>query len=414
MSEIKATIVGGERLPEIVSTVQKAFLAPESPDFLKEFNNERYCIFPGFCDVHVHFREPGFSYKETILTGAKAAARGGYTSVFTMPNLNPAPSTMETLQAQLEIIERDSCINIIPYGTITMKQDGRSSLSHMEEMAPYVCAFTDDGKGVQTGALMEDAMRLAKSLGKLIVAHCEDEALLTPGGCIHDGEYARSHDLIGISSASEWKQVERDLELAAKTGCGYHVCHVSTKESVDLIRQAKKTGVNVTCETAPHYLILSDKDLQDEGRFKMNPPIRSEADRDALREGIQDGTVDMIATDHAPHSAEEKSRGLKGSPFGIVGLETAFPVIYTKLVLEDKLITMDKLVELIVINPRERFKLAERKNLSEDLTIIDLNKDYKIDSFNFLSKGKATPFDGWEVCGEVVLTMVDGKVVYRK
>ena len=407
-------LVCGDRVSLFERELSSAEVS-EKPDRIVDCNNKM--ILPGFTDVHVHFREPGFSYKETIRTGALAAAGGGYTTVCTMPNLNPAPSTLDTLRIQLDIIEKDSCIDIIPYGTITMKQDGRSSLSHMEEMAPYVCAFTDDGKGVQTGDLMEDAMVLAKSLDKLIVAHCEDETLLVPGGCVHDGEYAKAHDLIGISSASEWKQVERDLELAAKTGCGYHVCHVSTKESVELIRQAKKSGVDATCETAPHYLILSDMDLKDEGRFKMNPPIRGEEDRETLREGLVDGTIDMIATDHAPHSQEEKSRGLKGSPFGIVGLENAFSILYTKLVLEDKLITFEKLIEVLSVNPGKRFKIPGGNLANEspaNLTVIDLEKEYTIDSSTFLSKGKATPFDGWRVKGEVVMTMAGGRIVYER
>ena len=407
-------LVCGDRVSLFERKLSSAEVS-EKPDRIVDCNNKM--ILPGFTDVHVHFREPGFSYKETIRTGALAAAGGGYTTVCTMPNLNPAPSTLDTLRIQLDIIEKDSCIYIIPYGTITMKQDGRSGLSHMEEMAPYVCAFTDDGKGVQTGDLMEDAMVLAKSLDKLIVAHCEDETLLVPGGCVHDGEYAKAHDLIGISSASEWKQVERDLELAAKTGCGYHVCHVSTKESVELIRQAKKSGVDATCETAPHYLILSDMDLKDEGRFKMNPPIRGEEDREALREGLVDGTIDMIATDHAPHSQEEKSRGLKGSPFGIVGLENAFSILYTKLVLEDKLITFEKLIEVLSVNPGKRFKIPGGNLANEspaNLTVIDLEKEYTIDSSTFLSKGKATPFDGWRVKGEVVMTMAGGRIVYER
>ena len=374
-------------------------------------------ILPGFADVHVHFREPGFSYKEKIQTGAMAGARGGYTAVCTMPNLNPPPATLETLMQQLEIIERDSCIHIVPYGTITMNQDGRSRLSDMEEMAPYVCAFTDDGRGVQTGDLMEDAMKQAKALGKIIVAHCEDESLLVPGGCIHDGEYARIHNLMGISSESEWRQVDRDLDLAAKTGCAYHVCHVSTKESVGLIRQAKKSGVDVTCETAPHYLLLSDMDLLDEGRFKMNPPIRSAADREALKEGLVDGTVDMIATDHAPHSPEEKSRGLQGSPFGIVGLEIAFPLLYTNLVMRDELFSLEKLVDLMAFAPRRRFNLpggAISEGVPADITVVDLNREYLIDSADFVSMGKATPFDGWRVQGQINMTIVNGVVAYER
>ena len=297
-----------------------------------------------------------------------------------------------------------------------MQQDGRSCLSHMEEMAPYVCAFTDDGKGIQTGGLMEEAMNTAKSLGKMIVAHCEDESLLS-GGSIHQGKYAEEHGLSGICSESEWRQVERDVELAAKTGCPYHVCHVSTKESVEIIRQAKASGIDVTCETAPHYLVLSDADLKDEGRFKMNPPLRDITDQEALLEGLLDGSVDMIATDHAPHSAEEKSRGLLGSPFGIVGLETAFPVLYTRLVLEKKILSLDKLIELMAIRPRNRFGLSGgslEACMPADIAVIDTGSSYTIDSSSFASLGKSTPFDGWKVQGSIEITIVDGKIVWER
>lgn len=372
-------------------------------------------LVPGFTDVHVHFREPGFFYKETIHSGTMAAARGGYTTVCTMPNLNPVPSDYEKLKVQLDIIEKTAVIKTIPYGTITKNQDGRSILSDMTAMAPYVCAFSDDGKGIQTGTLMEEAMKKAKSLGKLIVAHCEDEALLS-GGYIHEGEYAKAHGHKGISSESEWVQVARDVELAAKTGCSYHVCHISTKETVEIIRQAKAAGIDVTCETAPHYLILSDMDLQEDGRFKMNPPLRDLSDKEALIEGICDGTIDMIATDHAPHSLEEKSRGLAKSAFGVVGLETAFPIIYTNLV-QKGVITFEKLVELMSENPRRRFGLKGgliEDGQPADLTLLDLNTTYKIDSKEFLSKGKATPFDGLTVTGQIAATFVNGKKVWER
>jgi len=372
-------------------------------------------IIPGFTDVHVHLREPGFSYKETIKTGTEAAARGGYTCLCSMPNLKPAPSTLDALRVQLDIIERDAIVKVIPYGTITMNQDGRSQLSDMEALAPYVCAFTDDGKGVQTGFLMRNAMEKAKVLNKLIVAHCEDESLLN-GGSIHDGKYAKAHGLKGICSESEWRQVERDVQLAAETGCGYHVCHVSTKESVDIIRKAKADGVNVTCETAPHYLTLCDEDLNNEGRFKMNPPVRDALDRDALIEGIKDGTVDIIATDHAPHSQEEKSHGLEGSPFGIVGLETSFPVLYTKLV-KTGIITLNKLIKVMSVTPRRRFDLPGgiiADGEVADLAIIDLNAVQTIDSSKFASMGKATPFDGWTVQSAVDMTIVNGKIVWER
>ena len=372
-------------------------------------------ISPGFADVHVHFREPGFSYKETIRTGSLAAAHGGYTAVCTMPNLKPAPSTLANLKVQLDIIEKDACIRVIPYGTITENQDGRSRLSDMEALAPYVCAFTDDGKGVQTRDLMEEAMKKAHELGKIIVAHCEDESLLG-GTAIHDGEYAHRIGHLGITSESEWRQVERDVELAAKTGCAYHVCHVSTKESVDIIRQAKASGVDVTCETGPHYLVLCDQDLQRHGRFKMNPPLRSSADRDALLEGLLDGTVDMIATDHAPHSEEEKSRGLLDSAFGITGLEASFPVLYERLVLDQKLMSLETLLDRMALAPRRRFDLPGgliADGEPADLTVIDPNRVFTINPEHFLSMGHATPFEGWKVQGGIDMTLSDGNIVWE-
>ena len=366
-----------------------------------------YSVFPGFCDVHVHFREPGFSYKETIITGSKASARGGYTAVCTMPNLNPVPDSVEHLQRQLTLIEDGAAIHIYPYGAITVGQKGES-LADLEGMAHKVIAFSDDGRGVQNDDMMRQAMLRAKKLDKMIVAHCEVNDLLH-GGYIHDGEYAAKHGHKGICSASEYLQVTRDLQLAEETGCKYHVCHISTKETVDLIRKAKARGVDVTCETGPHYLVMNDNDLQEDGRFRMNPPIRSEADRQALVEGIVDGTIDMIATDHAPHSAEEKSKGLAGSAFGVVGIETAFPVLYTHLVLPG-IITLEKLIELLAINPRKRFNIP----LGNDFTVWDLNKEITVDPTDFLSMGKATPFAGWKLKGECVLTVCDDAVVYRK
>lgn len=318
---------------------------------------EKYIVVSGLCDVHVHFREPGFSYKETIRTGSLAAAHGGYTAVCTMPNLNPVPDSLESLNVQLDIIKRDStpCVDIHPYGAITKGEKGEY-LADMEAMSPYVCAFSDDGRGVQSPDMMLSAMKKAKELDKIIAAHCEVNSLLN-GGYIHAGEYARAHGHRGICSESEYAQIARDLELAAKTGVKYHVCHISTKESVEIIRQAKKSGVDVTCETGPHYLTLCDSDLQEDGRFKMNPPLRSRSDREALIEGIKDGTIDMIATDHAPHSAEEKSRGLEKSLMGVVGLETAFAVMYTEFVLKG-VITLERLVELMSTNPRRRFGIS--------------------------------------------------------
>lgn len=384
-----------------------------SYDYIFQLNNK--FIAPGFVDVHVHLREPGFSYKETIKQGTQAAAAGGYTTVCTMPNLNPAPSTKENLKQQLDIIKRDAIIRVIPYGTITAQQDGRSELSDMEDLAPDVIAFSDDGVGIQAKELMEEAMLKAKPLNKPIVAHCEDETLLHDG-YIHDGVYAKEHGHRGISSASEWKQIARDVKLSEETGCQYHVCHVSTKESVEVIREAKKKGAPVTCETAPHYLILTDEDLQEEGRFKMNPPLRGHEDRAALIEGILDGTIDMIATDHAPHSAEEKQGGLEHSPFGIVGLETAFALLKTHLV-DKGIITLEKLIELMVVNPRKVFDLPGATGFSEqpalaDIVVLDLDREWEIESENFLSKGKATPFDHETVSGKPVLTMYGGEIVY--
>lgn len=367
---------------------------------------ENYIIVPGLCDVHVHFREPGFSYKETIASGSAAAAHGGYTAVCTMPNLDPVPDSAEHLQVQLDAIKRGAAIKVLPYGAITVGEKGEK-LADMEAMSDKVCAFSDDGKGVQNDEMMREAMTAAKRLGKIIAAHCEDNSLLF-GGYIHDGEYARMHGHRGISSASEYKQIERDLRLAEETGCAYHVCHISTKESVELIRQAKARGVNVTCETAPHYLVLCDEDMQEDGRFKMNPPLRSREDKKALIEGIKDGTIDMIATDHAPHSAEEKGRGLEKSLMGVVGLETAFPVLYTELVTKN-IITLDRLVELMSFKPKERFGI----DTNNDFAVFDISEAYKIDPKDFLSMGRATPFAGREVFGRCLLTVHNEKVVYK-
>lgn len=368
--------------------------------------SKKYIIVPGLCDVHVHFREPGFSYKETIASGSAAAAHGGYTAVCTMPNLDPVPDSAEHLQVQLDAIERGAAIKVLPYGAITVGEKGEK-LADMEAMSDKVCAFSDDGRGVQNDEMMREAMTAAKRLGKIIAAHCEDNSLLF-GGYIHDGEYAKAHGHRGISSASEYKQIERDLRLAEETGCAYHVCHISTKESVELIRQAKAHGVNVTCETAPHYLVLCDEDMQEDGRFKMNPPLRSREDKEALIEGIKDGTIDMIATDHAPHSAEEKGRGLEKSLMGVVGLETAFPVLYTELVTKN-IITLDRLVELMSFKPKERFGI----DTNNDFAVFDISEAYKIDPEDFLSMGRATPFAGREVFGRCLLTVHNEKVVYK-
>lgn len=368
--------------------------------------SKKYIIVPGLCDVHVHFREPGFSYKETIASGSAAAAHGGYTAVCTMPNLDPVPDSAEHLQVQLDAIKRGAAIKVLHYGAITVGEKGER-LADMEAISDKVCAFSDDGKGVQNDEMMREAMAKAKRLGKIIAAHCEDNSLLF-GGYIHDGEYARMHGHRGISSASEYRQIERDLRLAEETGCAYHVCHISTKESVELIRQAKARGVDVTCETAPHYLVLCDEDMQEDGRFKMNPPLRSREDKKALIEGIKDGTIDMIATDHAPHSTEEKGRGLEKSLMGVVGLETAFPVLYTELVMKN-IITLDRLVELMSFKPKERFGI----DTNNDFAVFDISEAYKIDPEDFLSMGRATPFAGREVFGRCLLTVHGGKTVYK-
>ena len=390
----------------VISPASEAFFHRQFVSIFQDdcLNSSEYTVFPGFCDVHVHFREPGFSYKETILTGSRAAARGGYTDVCTMPNLNPVPDSPAHLKEQQLLIDRDACIHVHPYGAITVGQKGER-LADLEGMAPHCIAFSDDGKGVQSEEMMAAAMLRAKALGKMIVAHCEVNDLLR-GGYIHDGAYARAHGHRGICSESEWVQIARDLELAKKTGCPYHVCHISTKESVEIIRKAKAEGVDVTCETGPHYLIMDDSDLQEDGRFKMNPPLRSAEDRQALIAGIQDGTIDMIATDHAPHSQEEKSRGLEKSAFGIVGIETAFPLLYTYLV-EKGIISLEKLIELLTVNPRKRFGIPQ-----DGFTVWDLNAVSTIDPKDFLSMGKATPFTGWQVHGKCMATVCGGKIAY--
>ena len=375
-------------------------------DELSVFNSSKYHIFPGFFDVHVHFREPGFSYKETIVSGSLAAARGGYTAVCTMPNLNPVPDSVEHLDQQLKLIEEGACIHVYPYGAITVGEKGEV-LADLEGMAPNAIAFSDDGRGVQSDDMMEEAMNRAKALGKMIVAHCEVNSLLR-GGYIHEGEYAKAHGHRGICSESEWAQIARDLELVKKTGVAYHVCHISTKESVDLIRKAKAEGVDVTCETGPHYLVMDDSDLQEDGRFKMNPPLRSKEDREALVAGILDGTIDMIATDHAPHSAEEKGKGLENSAFGVVGIETAFQILYTYLV-KPGVLSLERLIDLLVTNPRKRFNIP----LGCDFTIWDLEDESTVDPDDFLSLGKATPFTGWKVNGKCIATVCDGKLVYN-
>ena len=400
--------IGCEKLRENVSKALSSLVngGDISSSFVADISSDSYFVFPGFVDVHVHLREPGFFYKETIKTGTEASAHGGYTAVCSMPNLNPVPDSVENLKLQLDAIKKDAVIDVYPYGSITVGEKGEQ-LSDLDGMAKDVIAFSDDGRGVQDIEMMKAAMLKAKSLGKMIVAHCEDNSLLN-GGYIHDGEYAKQNGHKGICSESEWGPIKRDIELIKEIGCPYHVCHISTKESVELIRKAKAEGVNITCETGPHYLILNDSMLKDEGRFKMNPPIRSEEDRLALIEGIKDGTIDMIATDHAPHSAEEKSKGLKSSAMGIVGIETSFQLLYTNLV-KTGVISLEKLIELMSINPRKRFNIPLK---SSDFCVWNLEVEEEINPKKFLSKGRSTPFENWKVNGKCVLTVLDDKICW--
>ena len=398
---IKAKIYETSSNPDFAGFVSDFLTLDEN----SHLNSSEYVIFPGFCDVHVHFRDPGFVYKEDTKTGSLAAARGGYTAVCTMPNLNPVPDSAENLKLQLDSIKENAVINVYPYASITVGQKGEK-LSDMDALAKDAIAFSDDGRGVQSDDMMREAMLRARALGKMIVAHCEVNSLLK-GGYIHDGEYAKAHGHRGICSESEFLQIARDIELVKETGVSYHVCHISTKESVDIIRKAKAEGVDITCETGPHYLVLDDSDLREDGKFKMNPPLRSKEDRLALIQGIKDGTIDMIATDHAPHSKEEKSKGLENSAFGIVGLETAFSVMYTHLV-KKGVITFEKLVELMVENPRKRFNIP----LGKDFSIWKLDEEYTVNPDEFLSKGRATPFEGATLYGRCVRTVCDSKVVY--
>ena len=368
----------------------------------------------GLVDVHVHLREPGLSHKETIKTGTLAAAHGGFTTVCSMPNVNPAPDTNEHLQQQLDIIERDAVIEVLPYASITLGQRGKGDLVDFEALAGKVAGFSDDGRGVQSEELMAEAMRKAKAVGSRIVAHCEVDDLLH-GGYIHDGEYCRQHNHRGICSESEWEQVERDIRLTEAIGCQYHVCHISTRESVELVRKAKAQGLNVSCETGPHYLILCDMDLQEEGRFKMNPPLRSADDREALIEGILDGTIEVLATDHAPHAANEKAKGLAGSAFGIVGIETSFPLMYTHFVKTGRM-TFDHLMKIMSENPRRLFSMGGKLAVGQkaDIAVFDLEREYEIHPEEFLSMGHSTPFEGWKVSGECVLTLCHGEIAYEK
>ena len=378
------------------------------PDGTLVRKEKNIAVFPGFCDVHVHFREPGFSYKETMVTGSRAAARGGYTAVCAMPNLNPVPDSPAHLKEEEDLIRAAGGLaDILPYAALTVGEKGLEAAA-LEELAPRVVAFSDDGRGVQSESMMRSLMERCRKLGKVLAAHCEDEALVK-GGYIHAGAYAAAHGHRGICSESEWGPVARDLKLAEETGCAYHVCHISCRESAELIRQAKKAGVDVTCETAPHYLLLDENDLQEDGRFRMNPPLRSKADREALVEALLDGTIDMIATDHAPHSAAEKSRGLAGSAFGVVGLECAFPVLYTGLV-KTGILPLEKLVEKMAVTPRARFGIPLRE---DDLCEWDLEAEYTVDPAEFLSLGKATPFAGRRVFGRCLRTVHAGRTVYQ-
>ncbi len=393
----------------LVKSIATSLECPEA-----EIIDATDCVLtPGFVDVHVHFREPGFEYKETIETGSKAAARGGYTTVCTMPNLNPVPDSPEHIAQQLAAIKDSAVIEVLPYAAITVGRAGKQ-LCDFAALKDSCFALTDDGSGVQSDEMMLEAMKLAVEQDMMIAAHCEDNSLLR-GGYIHDGNYCREHGHKGICSESEWGQIARDLKLAEQTGCRYHVCHISTKESVAIIREAKKRGVKVTCETGPHYLTLCDADLQEDGRFKMNPPLRAAEDMQALIEGIKDGTIDVIATDHAPHSAEEKSKGLAGSAMGVVGIETAFPVLYTKLV-RPGIISLELLLSLMSESPRKTFGLAGGmvEGAAADLCLIDLNKKYTINPDQFISKGHSTPFEGWEVWGDVLMTLKDGQIVWKQ
>ena len=396
----------GDKIERIAADIQ-----PAEND--KIYDCEGLTIMSGLVDLHVHLREPGFSAKETIATGTAAAAHGGFTTVCSMPNLAPAPDTVENLKQQLDIIERDAVIKVLPYATITRKRVGEE-LVNFSELKPYVAGFSDDGTGVQSEDMMRQAMAEAAKNDAIIAAHCEVDDLLR-GGYIHDGEYARINGHRGICSESEWKQVERDIELVAEAGSRYHVCHISTKETVELIRQAKARGLKVTCETGPHYLTMCDMDLKEEGRFKMNPPIRSAEDRDALIAGLQDGTIDVVATDHAPHTAEEKSRGLERSAMGVVGIETSFAVIYTKLVKEG-IISLEKAVDILAEAPRRIFNLGGglQEGEAADIAVFDLEKSFTVDPSTFLSKGRSTPFEGWQLQGECCLTLVDGRVAYER
>lgn len=415
ISDVNAYIDGAFKKCHVV--VENGIITSISEDAIgvigaEKIDGQGLYLMPGFSDVHVHLRTPGFEYKETMETGTSAAARGGFTHVCSMPNLNPVPDSKEHLSLQLDAIKKDAKIAVYPYGSITVGQKGEE-LSDLDGMAPDVIAFSDDGRGVQDAGMMKSAMIKAKSLGKMIVAHCEVNDLLF-GGYIHDGEYARLHGHRGICSESEWAQIARDIVLCKETGADYHVCHISAKESVEIIRQAKKDGVSITCETAPHYLIFNDMDLMEHARFKMNPPIRSEEDRLALIEGICDGTIDVIATDHAPHSEEEKTRGLEKSLMGVVGLETSFSAMYTYFVKTGK-ISMEHLMKLMHDNAKERFGIGGEIKVGNkaDFTLFDVNEKYTVNPEEFATKGRFTPFEGMELYGVCKMTVYNGEAVYK-
>ena len=391
-----------------------AQIAPhiESPENCRVIAADGLTVIPGLVDLHVHLREPGFSYKETIASGTRAAAAGGFTTICPMPNLNPAPDSIPTLNYQMKLIDRDALIETIPYATITQRRLGNTPIDY-QQLAPYVAGFSDDGSGIQNEDVMLEAMRLIAPTGKILAAHCEVNSLLN-NGYIHDGEYARQHNHRGICSESEWREIERDIHLSEQTGCPLHICHISTAESVRLIREAKARGAKVTCETGPHYLAFCDEDLKEDGRFKMNPPIRSRSDMEELRKGAADGTIDVIATDHAPHSEEEKSKGLEKSAMGVVGLETSLAAVYTYLVLPG-IISYSRMIDMMASSPRRIFGIDGGLNIGDraDLALVDFNKEWIVNPDEFFSAGKSTPFAGVKLQGKVKMTMAGGEIVFN-
>lgn len=372
-------------------------------------------VSPGLIDVHVHLREPGYERKETIETGTKAAARGGYTTIAAMANTIPVPDSMESVTYIEGLLQQSAQVRVFPYAAITLGERGQEIVDVEALSETSILGFSDDGRGIQEAGVMYQAMQRAKAVNKPIVAHCEDDSLLF-GGYLHDGEYAKANGHRGILSVSESAQIARDIMLAQATGVHYHICHISTKESVELVRFAKAQGINVTAEVSPHHLILCDTDIvNDDPNFKMNPPLRADADRIACVQGLLDGTIDVIATDHAPHHEDEKAWGIETAPFGIVGLETAFPLMYTKFVKTGKM-TLKQLIDCMSTKPANIFNLPYgtlEVGAAADITIIDLDKEMEIDSSQFLSKGKNTPFNGYNVTGWPVMTLVGGRVAYK-